>query len=239
MKAIFRREMQAYFKTPIGYVCLGFILLAAGFYFGMLNIGRQSALIADTIRSLTSVFVLIVPILTMKLMSEERKSRTDQLLLTSPASITGIIGGKYLAACAVFCVAVLVMAAYVVLLSFFGSPPAGESFAVLFGFFLLGCFYISIGLFMSTTSENQVTAALSTFAVLLLLQLAENIAPNLSVPYLSWLPQVIEWLSPVHRFLSFASGLIDFSALLFFLSFSALFLFLSVRLIERRRLSKG
>ncbi len=234
MLAIFKRELKSYFYSPIGYIFVGFFLLLSGYFFAT---GNLMSLIADmkmVFGNLSIVFLFLVPILTMRLISEEKKSKTDQLLLTSPVSLTGVVIGKYLAAVAVFLISLLITGVYPIILYIFSSPSLGEILAGYLGFFLMGSAFIAIGLFISSMTENQVISAVASFGVLLLLWLIDMIVPFIQNPFIA---RAIEWLSILRRFQDFTLGILSLSPIVYYVSFSVAFVFLTVRVLEKRRWS--
>lgn len=180
--------------------------------------------------------MMLVPVLTMRLLSEERKTKTDQLLLTSPVPLLSIVLGKYMAAVFVFLITLLITSIYPIILFIYGSPALGEILGGYLGFFLMGCTFIAIGLFVSSLTENQLTAYIATFAVLLLLWLMDWITPNLNNMIIV---QILEWLSILKRFNDFGMGILSLSPIVYYVSFSAVFVFLTMRVMEKRRWSKG
>ncbi|TCL76723.1 ABC-2 type transport system permease protein [Hydrogenispora ethanolica] len=179
MGAIIKRELRAYFGTTIGYIFLGFFLLVAGIFFTMVNLLPANPDFNGTLSTINFVFMLVVPVLTMRLFAEESRQKTDQLLFTSPLSLTRIVLGKYFAALTVFLCALLITGLYPLLLNFFGSMATGRIIGGYLGFFLLGACFIAVGLFISSATENQVSAAVITFSALLFCWMAELIAPAL------------------------------------------------------------
>ena len=176
----------------------------------------------------------------MKLMSDERKSKTDQLLLTSPLSLWSIVLGKFFAACTVFLLTLVCTGVYVIILSAYGNVSGMEVFVNYLGFFLMGCCLISVGLFMSTLSENQVASAISTFGVILFLYLLDSIISSMSsVTMLSWLCTALKWVSLFARFTDFSSGILSLTGVIYMISFAGIFLLLTVYTIEKRRWSEG
>ena len=183
---------------------------------------------------------MFVPVLTMRLMSEERRNKTDQLLITSPMSITSIIVGKFLAAVSVLLITIVITFVYPVIIAAYGRLTMGTLVTNYIGFFLMGCVYISIGLLMSTLCENQVTAAVVTLVVNIMLQVLEYVPSMLSSgSYFSFIGKLFSWLSLNTRNADFAAGLLSVSNILYFISFVAVVLFLAVRVVERRRWSEG
>jgi len=166
MIAILKRELRAYFWSPIGYIFVGFFLLLAGFFFALSNLLYGYSNFIAVFGNMNVVLLILVPILTMRLLSEERKTKTDQILLTSPVSITGVIVGKYLAALSVLLIALLITGIYPIILSLFCKPPVGEILGAYIGFFLMGASFISMGLFVSSLTESQVTAAVASFGTI-------------------------------------------------------------------------
>lgn len=240
MLAVFKRELQSYFYSAIGYVFMGCFLVIAGIFFAFGNVLSASSSVGTLFSNITFIFILIVPILTMKLMSDERKSKTDQLLITSPLSLWSIVVGKFLAACAVFALSLVCTGVYVVILSAYGNVSAMEVFVNYLGFFLMGACLIAIGLLVSSLTENQVAAAISTFGVILFLYLLDSIIASMSsVTMLGWLCTALEWVSLFARFTDFSSGILSLTGVIYMISFAGIFLMLTVHTIEKRRWSEG
>lgn len=239
MKAIWKREVQNYFFTPIGYVFVGIFLLLGGFFFFMYNLGQSSSNLQDMFSYLSYLFLLVVPLLTMRLLSEERRTKSDQLLLTSPISIWSIVTGKFFAACTVLLLSLASTFFYVVIIIAYSTPYAGLIVSNYLGFLMMGCCYIAIGVFMSALSENQLSAAVLTLGVNLGLQLLEYVGPSLTIPYLSFLPKVFSWISLQTRYYAFSSGIISVADLIYYASFCGILLFLTVRVIDKRRWSES
>ena len=181
-----------------------------------------------------TVLMFLIPVLTMKLLSEEKKMKTDQALLTAPVSLYGVVAGKFLAAFLLFCTAVASTVVYALVLSVFADVEWVVVIGNIVGIVLLGMAMISIGLFISGLTENQVIAAVGSFAILLLLMLMDGLVSVLP-SFLSFLAPVLEQLSFNGRYSGFTMGLFDISDALFFVSVTAVFLFLTVRTLEKRR----
>lgn len=176
MKAIYKKEFKSYFNSMMGYVFVAFVLVAVSIYFSAFNLGMGYPLMGVTLSSVTFLFLILVPILTMRSLSEEQKNKTDQLLYTSPVSVGEIVFGKYLALISVFAIPMLVICLYPVILDEYGTIDFGMAYLAIFGFFLLGCAYISVGLFISSITESQIIAAVISFGVLLVSYLISGIA---------------------------------------------------------------
>ena len=171
MTAIFKRELRSYFHGMLGYVLTAFLLASSGIYFLALNLGYG---LTDfgyyTLYRTIFMLLLYIPVLTMRSLAEERRSRTDQLLLTSPVPVWGIVLGKFFAMCAVFALPCLMDAVMILILWALGGtvPALAANFAALLCYFLLGCAAIAIGEFLSGLTENPIIAAVAGFSVLLL-----------------------------------------------------------------------
>ena len=169
MAAIYKRELKSYFYSMTGCIFIAFMTLFLGIYFMSYNLGSGYPYFSFSLTGMLSIMMFSIPVLTMRSLSDERRSRTDQLLLTSPVSVTGIVLGKYLSMITVFAATVLVAALCPLIIMANGPAYLAADYASLLAYFLLGCVYISIGLFLSSLTESQIIAAVSTFGVLLLL----------------------------------------------------------------------
>lgn len=181
MGAIFKRELKNYFLNPTGYVFLSLFLLLAGIFFTTGNLLTGNTRYVGFLSSIIFIFLLIVPVLTMRLMSDETRLKTDQLLLTTPVRISGIVLGKFFAALAFFCIGLAVTVLYALIIAVHGELDLMETIGGYLGFILVGASFISVGLFISGLTENQVIAAISTFAALLvmwLIQLLQQAVPT-------------------------------------------------------------
>ena len=241
MLAIWKREVQNYFLTPIGYVFMGVFLLCGGVFFFLSNIASSSSSLETLFGNMIYLFMLVMPILTMRLLSEEKRTKSDQLLLTSPLSITQIVVGKFLAAATVLFATMVVMLIYVVIICCYSTPYPGMIVSNYLGFFLVGCCYVSIGVLMSALTENQVSAAVLTFGANLLLQILESLSSSLTIPTLGFinLNTVLSWMSLYKRYYDFTAGILSFANVLYYISFCFVILFLAVRVIDKRRWSEG
>ncbi len=242
MKAIFKREFKAYFKSPIGFVFLAAFFAYASLMFVFINLSGQMTLMKYFFENISLIFIFVIPVLTMRTFAEERKSKTDQLLLTAPVKVTDIVLGKFFAAAAVLLVAVVATMFYVVVLKCYGEPVLSEIFIGYLGLFLMGTFFISIGLFLSSLTQSQVIAAVSTLGIIFFLWFSSSINLQFSAMLsgaLSWLGVALDWLVDFlainNRFADFTLGVLNFVPVFYFVSLTALFLLLTVRVIEKRR----
>ncbi|MGL4791864.1 MAG: ABC-2 transporter permease, partial [Anaerotignaceae bacterium] len=175
MKAIYKREMKMYFNSMTGYVFIGFFVLVTAIYFSLLNILSLSPEFHYVFGSVIMMFLILAPMLTMRLLSEEARHKTDQLLLTSPVSVVGIVLGKYFAALSVFVIGLIITAIFPIILSVYGTIATAQILGSYLGFFLLGGIFIAVGLWISALTENQIVAAVATFVAIFLLLMVENI----------------------------------------------------------------
>ena len=162
MIAVYKRELRSYLTSMIGYLFIFFILLLTGIYFSAYQLGASYPRFEYTLSALTFVFLISVPILTMRVLAEERKQKTDQLLLTAPVSVEKIVLGKYFALVTIFAIPMLIMCFYPLLMTKFGTVSLGAAYTAVLGFFLLGCANLAIGVFISSLTESQVIAAVLT-----------------------------------------------------------------------------
>ncbi|MEE1042960.1 MAG: ABC transporter permease [Clostridia bacterium] len=234
MKAIYKRELFAYFTSPVGYIVLAAALCISGYLFGMYNLSGKSTSLLIFFSYLSLVFILLVPLMTMHLWAEERKNKTDQLLLTTNVPVSSIILGKYFASVTLFLINMVVMLTYPIVMSFFGMVIWSNVLMLYFGYFLLGCALLSVGLFVSTLTESQIVSAIVSFAIILLLKLVDVFAARIEIGFLA---SGIKWFSLFSRFNSFIWGVIDISTLIYYITFSGLFVFLSIMVIQKKRWS--
>jgi ABC-2 type transport system permease protein len=235
MLAIFKREVKAYFYSPIAYVLIGLFILISSVFFFMISLFSQSAEVNNVLSNMGFLLIFIVPILTMKVLAEDRKNGTEVLLLTSPSSLTGVVVGKYLATLLVYLVMIAVTLVYPIILFIFGKPAIPPMLGGYLGIILLGATLIAIGVFISSLTENQVIAAVISFVTMLILAFLQPISSSLG----GNIAKALNWLSIFFRYDDFNKGILDLSSVIYYLSFIAVFLFLTVRVIEKRRWSQG
>lgn len=176
MFAIYKKELKNYFINMTGYIFIGFILAITGIFTTLINLISTYPSFENVLSNITIVFLLIVPILTMRSVAEERHSKTDQLLYSLPVSVTQIVLAKYLAMFTVFLIPVGIIGLYPLILSIFGTVYLGTAYGALLGFTLLGAALIAIGMFMSSLTESQVIAAVTSFGVIFAMYLMSAIA---------------------------------------------------------------
>ena len=176
MLAIYKKELRAYFNSIIGWLFIAFFLAFIGIYFFLDNLYYGYTHFGYSLYSVGLIFILLVPMITMRIIAEENKQKTDQLLLTSPVSVEKIIVGKYLAVISVFGVVMLITCTYPLIMSLYGEVNFAMNYAAIGGFFLMGCAYLALGTFISAVTDSQALAAVATFIVVLISYLMEGIA---------------------------------------------------------------
>lgn len=168
MKAIYLKELKSYFYSATGYIFTAFMLLFAGIYTMAVNINNAQPSFEYVVGNMSFIFLIIIPVLTMKVISEERKQRTDTLIYSLPVSLTKTVVAKYFAMLTTLALPLAIMCVYPIILSFFGNVSLLTSYSSIFGFFLLGASLISMGLFASSLTDNQAFAATITFVIVLI-----------------------------------------------------------------------
>ena len=233
MSAIFKREFRSFFNTPIGYIVLAAFYFFSGYYFTILyTMGSPD--VKDIIMTLSTVIVFVTPLLTMRLMSDDRRMKTDQALLTAPVSLYSIVFGKFFAALAVYSLG------FVPTIIFEGivmSKIEVNLLAYLYsllGAILLGAALIAIGMFISSLTESSVVSAILTFVVNILIIYAAGFSAMFDT---EWIVTVIEKIAFINAFENFGSVIFSVPDIFYFLSITAAFVFLSVRSLEKRRWS--
>lgn len=257
MFAIYKKEMRSYFTNPIGYVYMGIFLALSALVFCYTTLHVKSYDLSLYFYYMIFAFVILLPLLTMRSFAEERKMRTEQLLLSAPVSLTGMVLGKFLAAFTVFFGSVLLSCVNIFpLLDIAAEEKAAAQYAsmadaigpsgsliigALVGVIFVGAVFIAIGVFISALTESQLSAAVSTIGAILLMvapsfinQIGSDAAGTRLVSSYA-VRSVIDWVSVLSRFDSFFVGKFDVAAILYYLSLTFVFLFLTVRVYEKRR----
>lgn len=232
MSAILKREMNAYFDSPLGYVFIAVYYLFAGYFFLLYNLYGNSTDMRALFEMMFTVTLFLIPVLTMRLMSEDRKAKTDQLLLMSPVSGTAIVAGKFLAALFVYLIAMAITLVQAAVLSRFAVVEWSVVLGHFIGLFLLGTALTAIGIFISALTENQVIAAIGGFCTGFFLMLLDSVAGMITNTRLAGF---VTDLSFQTHYKNFTYGLFDVADIVFYVSVAVLFLFLTVCAFEKRR----
>jgi len=286
MIPIYKKEMRTYFTQMMGYLFLAFILLLIGLFFTIMNLMFRDANFQHVLSSTTLFFLFLVPVLTMRLFSEEARHKTDQLLFTCPLSVAQIVLGKFLAAFTLFMIAAAITALFPLLLGIYAeSMPVSRIVGTYTGWVLVGVSCIAVGLFISVLTDNQIVAAAGTFAALFLMFLMDAFAMSMPTSTFSslvfvglivvgvagiWfnstrniissvvvaligiavsvglyihnnliydgiIVRALNWFSIYARFGGFEAGILNLSDIVYYVSFVALFIYLSINVIEKRR----
>lgn len=232
MGAIFRREVKSYFTSPIGYIFIAAFFAYCGIMFSYYSLNSGYTKLDSLFGSLLTIIIVLIPILTMRTISEEKRSRTDQCLLTAPISLGSIVAGKFFAAFLIYLIAVSITAVMAVVVSAFGQPDWNVIVGNIVALALVGGAYIAIGIMCSSFTENQVVAAVLSFVALIAVSFMTTIGNLIPI---NAVQTVFQKLSFGERYYSFTYGVFDFSNVVFFISAIVAFLFLTVRVLEKRR----
>lgn len=234
MGAIYRREISAFFSSAIAYIFLAVFYFFSAFFFYMGCIYSATTDMSGVFSSMFMVILFLIPILTMRLISEEKKQKTEQGLLTAPVSLTEIVLGKYFSALTLYAIGIAIFLVYALILAFFGTVSWGMVLSNCVALLLLGGAFISVAMFVSAMTENQIVSAIAGMFALLILYLFDSVST-----VISWEPlaKLLEKLSFYTRYYEFTQGIFDLSSVLFYISVIILFNFFTVRVFEKRRWS--
>jgi len=285
MTAIYKKEMRTYFTHMMGYVFLAIMLLLFGIFFSTETIGRHNPNFHMVLLNITTFFFVLVPVLTMRLFSEEARQKTDQLLFTSPLSVMQIVLGKFLAAFSLFFIATVLTITLPLMVSGYGELPVSQIVGTYAAFLLIGAASIAVGVFISVLTDNQIIAAIATMGAIFVMFIMETVALLMPVTTLASLVfvgvlilgvagilynstkniivativallgagavaalyftgifafdgiiiRVLQWLSIYARFNNFALGILNVGDIVYYISFAALFVYLTANVIEKRR----
>ena len=234
MRAIFKRELSSYFNSAIAYIVMAVLFGFAGYFFvGTCFVGNVSSL-SYTFSNIIMIIIFLTPILSMKTFSEEKKQKTDQALLTSPASLFDIVMGKFLGAFAVYAICCMIFFVYGLVISFFTAPDWAVIICTTIGLLFLGGAFIAIDVFISSLTESQVIAAIVGMAAGLVIYMLNTFISMIQV---DWIASALKAISPTNYYMNFTYGMLDLTGIVFFLSVIALFLFFTIRSLERKRWS--
>ncbi len=234
MLAIYKRELQSYMRSFIGFLFIGASLFFLGFYFSYFNLQNKSPYFAYALASVIVFFLLSVPILTMRVLAEEKRNRTDQLILTAPVSVGGIVLGKFLALLTIFAIPSAIACVYPLIMSRYGSIPMGQSYLAVLAYFLYGMAAIAIGVFISSLVESQMIAAVFTLVVLLVFYMMSTLCGIISTTG-NALTRILSCFDLYTPFANLLNGTLNIASVVYFLSVTALALFFTVQSIQKRR----
>ena len=235
MNTIRKREMQGYFYTATGYVFLGVFLTVSSVLFYLEILNQRSGDLPTFIGEMSYLWMLLSPVLTMRLLAEERQKKTDQLLMTSPVSLPRIVIGKYLAAVTVLLMATALTLLYVLIVAIYGKVYPAELAVNYLGFFLQGCAFVALDMFLSGCAGTPVTAAVLAFGANFLLWILDLLENSVQA---EWLSEILRFMSLYRRNEPFMMGQLSWAGLLFDVSFIAAFLALTIFRLDRKRYGK-
>lgn len=234
MSAIIKRELSSYFNSAIGYIVLAVFYFFSGLFFYMYCLLSNTTSMSYVFLSMLMIVMLVIPIITMKSFSEERKQKTDQALLTAPISLTEMVLGKFFGAFLLYCICNAIYILYAIILSFYAAPDWAVFLTTMLGMLLMGGALIAIDMFISALTESQVIAAVVSIGIGLLIYMLDSLSNVFNV---DWLTTLFHNISFDAHFTNFINGIINLTSVVFFLSVIAIFLFLCVRVFEKRRWS--
>ena len=232
MLAIYKRELRSYFVSPIGYVFFAVIIALSAAIFSTSTLFAMTNDVSSYFQTMLFVLMIALPLLTMKLFAEERKLKTEQLLLTSPVSIGGMVMAKFFAAFTLFFSANLLCSIAYISLFTYSEPEGGIILGNIIAISLVGAAFIAIGIFVSALTENQLAAAIGTLAIILAMLLLGVLNSFIPVYYIRF---VLSWFSILSRYQNFTDGFFDIAGIVYYASICFVFLFVTCRVYERRR----
>ena len=238
MKAIFKRELRAFFCSPVGYIFIAAEMFLNGIYFMSINLLSGYSKVSYTVSSALILFIFVIPFLSMRVMSEDKKLKTDQLALTSPVSVSGIVMGKYLAMAVVLLIPVLVICLFPLIMSMYGTVCYPESYIAILGFFLYGLAGIALTLLISSLTENQIVAAVLGIAAMFVTYVMDGICSMLSQvenTLTTVICAVLTVLDFGSRLTPSLEGILDLKSILYYITIIAVCIFLTTQVIEKRR----
>ncbi len=257
MSAVYKRELFSYFRSPVGYIALALFSFLSGFLF-INQFSNGAVNISTEIMSLTSFFVVIIPVITMGLFSEDKKRGTEVLFYTNPVSMFDVVIGKFLAAITLIAILFLNVIFHMIVTAFSGGVVNIGSWGSVIVFFCLAVLFTSIGILASAITDTQIISAIISFVAILVIQLLQTISTLVSSAISSLLSSsilaldpekvntisnnvasAINWLSPFSKTQDFRYGVFSIAPLVFCLSMALVFLFLTYRILEKKRWSQN
>ena len=234
MGAILKRELGAYFSSATAYVVMAVYFFFSGLFFNFYCISANSSSLSYVYGNMFYIILFLIPIITMKTFAEEKKQKSDQALLTAPTSLTEIVLGKFLGAFCLYAICCCIFLVYAVVISFFASPEWSVILCTFIGILLLGGSLIAINVFISVMTENMVVAAVIGMGVGLVISMTNYL---ISLIQVDWIANILNKINFLSYYENFTYGILSIVDVVFFLSVTALFLFFTVRVLEKRRWS--
>ncbi len=234
MKAIYKRELRAYFTGPIGYIFIAIFIFLCNGSFYLSNLQAYRSDFSSVFMLMTLILIVLIPLMTMRLWSEEKRQKTDQLLLTAPVSTTGVVLGKFFSALTVFLMGLALTLIYPILVAWRGVPETGKIVGNYVAIILLAAAYIAISLFISSLTKSQLVSAICSILALSLFFFMDMLSGVTSSAFLA---SVFDFLSLISRYNNLYRGIFSLSDIVYFISLSVIFVFLTSRVIEKQRWS--
>ncbi len=231
MKTIFKRDFAAYFRSPVAYAVIAAFLVMCGVFFSRYNLYYGYVYFSYGLNNVSIILMVLIPVITMRLFADEKRNGTEVLLRTSPVSMWSVVLGKFLAGYCVFAIMIGATVLYPIIISLYAQIPFSETLGAYIGYLLVGAVFVAIGLFASSLTENQVTAAVIGMIILLALYFL----PSLATTTGGWIGSAIQWIAPLSRYSEFTTGIFNFSSVIFYISFTGVMLFATVMNLERKR----
>jgi len=232
MLAIFKKELRSYFTNPMGYIFIAVFLVVSNLFFYMMNVLSGTSDLTTLFSNLLFILMFIIPLLTMRSMSEESKQQTDQLLLTAPVNISSIVIGKFLAAMAVFAIAMICTFIWPLIITMYGNPATYTIVGNYVALFFAVTTFVAMGIFISSLTKSQIIAAIISFCVFLAIYFMQSIAMVVDQPIIQ---NILNWISIFSRYQNFSLGLFSLADIVYYISYTVVFLFLTTRVIEKKR----
>lgn len=234
MGAILKRELGAYFSSATAYVVMAVYFFFSGLFFNFYCISANSSSLSYVYGNMFYIILFLIPIITMKTFAEEKKQKSDQALLTAPTSLTEIVLGKFLGAFCLYAICCCIFLVYAVVISFFASPEWSVILCTFLGILLLGGSLVAINVFISVMTESMVIAAVIGMGVGLVISMTNYL---ISLIQVDWISNILNKINFLSYYENFTYGILSIVDVVFFLSVTALFLFFTVRVLEKRRWS--
>ncbi|HHT9117243.1 MAG TPA: ABC transporter permease [Candidatus Hypogeohydataceae bacterium YC38] len=228
---VFKREMISYFYSPIAYIVIAVFLVFSGYFFARILALTQQATLTYSLANTQFILSILAPVITMKLLSEEVRSGTIEMLMTAPVTDFEVVFGKFLAALFLYLVMLAPTLLYVVFLNWVGKPDIGPIISSYIGLALMGSMFVSVGLLMSALTKNQVVAGVTGIVTLVILFFAGYAVSGTE----GWYVAALQYIGTYDHWESFTKGLVDTRDVVYYISITALCIFIAVRIVESRK----
>ncbi len=236
MSAVFKRELRAYFTGPIGYIFIAIFIFLTNWSFCIDSLTQYKSDISAVFENMVLILIILIPLMTMRLWSEEKRQKTDQLLLTAPVSTTDVVLGKFFAALAVMLISLVLTLVYPILVSWKGTLDVSKTIGNYIGIILVAASYISISLFISSLTKSQILSAVGSILILVVFYVMHVLVMS-GVSSSAIVNSILSFFAMSARYVNLSRGILALSDILYFFSVIVIFLFLTSRVIEKQRWS--